>query len=93
MLGQLASWGGSVALRIPAAFIQELGVRAGQSVDLTVEQGALVVRILSEQKKYRLEDLVSGITEENRHSEADFGLDVGKEITHHDNTNEFTQRR
>lgn len=84
MIGQLASWGGSIALRIPAAFVQELGARPGQSVDLTVDQGTLIVRILSEQKKYRLEDLVSEITEENKHSEVSFGKDVGQEIIHHD---------
>lgn len=93
MIGQLASWGGSVALRIPAALIQELGARAGQSVDLAIEQGTLVVRIISERKKYRLEDLVAGITEENRHSMADFGLDEGKEVIHYDSFNKTTQGR
>ena len=80
MIGQLASWGGSIALRIPAPFVQELGARAGQSVDLTVDGGVLMVRIFPERKKYRLEDLVAGITEENKHTEVDFGPDIGKEI-------------
>ena len=80
MIGQLASWGGSIALRIPAPFVQELGARAGQSVDLTVEGGALIIKIFPERKKYRLEDLVAGIAEDNKHAEFDFGPDVGKEI-------------
>ncbi len=80
MIGQLASWGGSIALRIPAAYASELGARAGQSVNLTVDNGALVVRILLEQKKYRLEDLLAGITDDNKHAEVDFGPLYGKEL-------------
>ncbi len=80
MIGQLASWGGSIALRIPAAYASELGARAGQSVNLTVDSGALIVRILLEQKKYRLEDLLAGITDDNKHAEVDLGPLYGKEL-------------
>jgi len=75
-------WGNSLAVRIPAAFVRELGANAGKPADMTVENGALVVKVArsKKQRRYRLEELVGRITEENRHSEIDWGGAVGNEV-------------
>jgi antitoxin MazE len=79
---EFLKWGNSLAVRIPAAFARELGANEGKPADMTVENGALVVKVARSKKKrrYRLEDLVGRITEENRHSEIDWGGSVGNEV-------------
>jgi antitoxin MazE len=48
---------------------------------MTVEHGALVVKIPKPRKRrrYDLEQLIEGITEENRHPEIAWGPPVGNE--------------
>lgn len=81
---QIQKWGNSLALRIPKALAAQSHLEQGTPVELKVENGALVVQPTApktkRQRKYKLEDLVAGITEENRHPEIDFGPPVGKEI-------------
>jgi antitoxin MazE len=69
-------------VRIPAAFARDLGASEGKPADMTVENGALVVKIARSKKRrrYRLEELVERITEENRHAETDWGGPVGNEV-------------
>jgi len=73
-------WGNSLALRVPKAFAQEVGASEGRRADLTVENGALVVKVLKKRRRYTLENLIDGITEENRHAEADWGKPRGNEV-------------
>jgi antitoxin MazE len=73
----------SLALRVPSAFAKELGATAGKCAEMTVEDGALVVKVGRPKKKrrrYSLEELVAGITKENCHPEIDWGPPVGNEI-------------
>lgn len=57
----------------------ELGPKvAGDQVDVT-ERGDEIV-ISSGRSKLTLEQLVAGITEENRHDETDWGPPVGNEV-------------
>lgn len=55
----------------------ELGLSDGDSVEFAVENGKLVVVPVSRQ--YGLEELVEGITPENRHTETDWGPPQGSE--------------
>lgn len=80
MIAAVAKWGNSLALRIPSAFAREIDVREGVSVDISVADGALVVRPVDESHVYDLEDLLCGITEENRHHEVSSGHTVGNEF-------------
>lgn len=79
MQTKLRKWGNSLGLRIPKAFAEETGVADGSAVDLTIRGGDLVVRP-SKRRKYRLKDLVQGITSKNRHREIDWGGPVGREL-------------
>jgi len=78
MQGQIQKWGNSLALRIPKALAAEAGVEEGSAVEIELSELGLVIRPLPE-PAYSLQELVAGITEENRHGEVDSGPAVGKE--------------
>lgn len=79
MVLQFAMWGNSVALRIPTAFAKEINVKAGVSADVTVQDGKLVIAPV-EHPVYDLAELVSRITDENRHGEIQGTNAVGNEF-------------
>lgn len=74
---QLAKWGNSLGLRLPKAIAQAAGVEEGDPVDVSVENGAIVIRPSG--PTYSLEQLVGEITPRNRHDESDWGEPVGDE--------------
>jgi antitoxin MazE len=82
MKTEFLKWGNSLALRVPSAFAKEIGATEGKRAEMTVESGALVVKIVSAKKRrrYRLEQLIERITKENCHPETDWGPPVGNEI-------------
>jgi len=70
--------GNSLGLRIPKFFAEQIGVAAGSEVELSVEDGELVVRPTTV-PKYDLRDLLRGVTAENIHGEVGAGQPVGRE--------------
>ncbi len=76
---QIARWGNSLAVRIPKQVIETARLKEGESVSVSVGKDRSVIMRPSRQK-YRLQELVSRITPENRHGETDWGAAVGKEI-------------
>jgi len=79
MQTKVQKWGNSLGLRIPKSFAQEAGVEAGSEVDLSVENGDLIVRPVRA-PSYRLKDLLQGVTRKNIHEEVEFGDPVGREV-------------
>jgi antitoxin MazE len=79
---EFLKWGNSLALRVPKAFAEEVGAAEGKRAEMTVENGVLVIKVskLKKRRRYNLEHLINGITEENRHPEVDWGPPVGNEI-------------
>jgi antitoxin MazE len=78
---EFVKWGNSLALRVPSAFAKEVGAAEGKRAEMTVENGALVVKVArAKRRRYNLEKLIAGITKENRHPEIDWGPPVGDEI-------------
>ena len=76
---QVQKWGNSLALRIPRNFALETSIQNGSTVDIAVEKGRIIVKpIVGE--KILLEDLLNQITEDNLHTEVDFGKPEGKEV-------------
>lgn len=73
----IKKWGNSPALRIPNAVMQAVQLKLDQTVDMRVENGKIIIE--PQPDNYRLEDLLAGITEENRHAEIDFGSAQGRE--------------
>lgn len=79
MRTQVQKWGNSLALRIPKALAGEAGLRLGSDVELALEGGRLVITAVSSWEA-RLEELVSRITEDNRHPETWTDPPVGEEF-------------
>jgi antitoxin MazE len=75
---QVQKWGNSLVLRIPKSFAAETALSSGADVDLSIEAGRLVITPVRK-RRYTLEELVAGITPENRHEEIGTGLSVGNE--------------
>jgi len=75
---QLATWGNSLAVRIPLRVVESARLREGDELTLAVgTNGAIVIK--PAQRKYQLGELISKITALNRHDETDWGPRVGKE--------------
>ena len=74
-------WGNSLALRVPKVFAQEIGPVVGKAANMEVRDGKLVVEIVRpNRRRYTLEELVAGISPENRHRELEWGPPVGNEV-------------
>jgi antitoxin MazE len=82
MKTEFVKWGNSLVLRVPSSFAKELGATEGKRAEMTVENGVLVVTVAKPRmrRRYRLEELIAGITPENYHREIDWGGPVGNEV-------------
>jgi antitoxin MazE len=78
MRTQLQKWGNSLAVRIPKAFAEDLGLGQDSAVDLVLEDGCMVVRP-AVVPRYELGDLLSRVCEDNLHGEYDIGCPAGSE--------------
>jgi antitoxin MazE len=72
--------GDRLALLLPPELGAPPGFGPDATVEVTVENGALVARPPGGRRRYTLEELVAGITPENRHPETDTGPAVGREV-------------
>jgi antitoxin MazE len=68
MRTSIKRWGNSLALRIPKVFAREANIAEDTPVALSVVDGKVVISPVA-QAAPSLEDLVAGITDENRHGE------------------------
>lgn len=57
----ISRWGNANAIRIPAAMLEQLGIREASKVSLTVESGSLVITPVKETPG-SLEELLEGST-------------------------------
>ncbi len=78
MTTQIAKWGNSLGLRLPKSVALEAQIDEGDSVDVSVQDGAIVIR--PSRPTYTLDQLVARITPRNRHAESDWGTPVGREV-------------
>jgi antitoxin MazE len=73
----LKKWGNSAALRIPSAILKEIKLAPDQQIDVSIEDGKLVLTPL---RGDDLPTLLAQITDENKHRPIDFGKPLGKEL-------------
>lgn len=78
MVTRVQKWGNSLGLRIPKAFAAEAKVGEGSPVELSVENGALLVRPV--RRRYSLGELLARVTRRNVHGEVGSGAPVGREV-------------
>lgn len=67
-----------MAVRIPKAFAGEIKIEEGASIQMMVQEGALVIRPDPE-IGWTLEVLLAGVTDENIHEEWETGPPRGRE--------------
>lgn len=76
---KIQRWGNSLGLRIPKAFANTAGLASDSLVDVALVEGKLVVTPLSP-AYLTLNQLLAGVTEENRHGEYATGSVMGQEV-------------
>lgn len=79
MIVKTAQWGNSIGVRIPRALARKKGIGVDATVEIAETEDGVSIKPVGK-KEYTLRELVKGITPQNRHSEADFGGPVGKEL-------------
>lgn len=78
MRAKIQKWGNSLAVRIPKALAELVEFSDGREVELSVEEGRMIVQA-APARRYTLDELIGGITAENRHDEIGTGPTVGNE--------------
>ncbi|MCJ7841973.1 AbrB/MazE/SpoVT family DNA-binding domain-containing protein [Lederbergia sp. NSJ-179] len=71
-------WGNSIGVRIPQKIAKKFGVVNGSEIEIKETKDGIVLKPL--EKEISLDDLLSQITEENRHEPVDWGKPEGAEI-------------
>lgn len=71
-------WGNSYAVRIPKSFIKEVGLEYRTDVELTLEDGKLIIQPAKEET-LTLEELLAGVNKKNLHNAEDTGTPRGNE--------------
>lgn len=66
-----------LVLHLPKSFAKDAGLDAGIDVEIKIADGVLVIMPSPD---YDLDDLLAGVTDENRHGEVDTGASIGNEI-------------
>jgi antitoxin MazE len=72
-------WGNSASVRIPASVMAAAALSLDQAVDVREEAGRIVIEPIREEA-FDLNDLVAGITDDNRHESVDSGPRTGREF-------------
>lgn len=75
----IKKWGNSPGIRFSAATMKAASLNVDDTVEVTVEEGRIIL-VPVKAAEYSLDALLSGITDENMHTKADFGKPIGKEL-------------
>jgi antitoxin MazE len=88
---RISKWGNSAAIRLPKSVLDELGLKPGQSVRITVKDGKGVIEP-ARRKKITLEWILAEthrLGPENAPETVEWGPDRGEEII----DDEYSRRR
>lgn len=77
MATKVQQWGNSLGIRIPRQVANKLGITKGSMLELITDEDKIILKPVKDSPT--LEELVSKITDENRHEEMDFGQPKGRE--------------
>ncbi|MEG4028713.1 MULTISPECIES: AbrB/MazE/SpoVT family DNA-binding domain-containing protein [unclassified Microcoleus] len=79
MVGTIAKWGNSLAIRIPQNLAKEINLAEGSEVKLVLIDGKLTIEPIV-RRRYSLEELIEAMTPDNVHTEIDTGVAIGNEV-------------
>ena len=68
-------WGNSLGIRIPSLYVKEFNLKNGNSVEITEEDGKII--IIPPRKE--LSEMLSRVTSDNMHFPVETGSSVGNE--------------
>lgn len=80
MQTRVQKWGNSLAVRIPKSCLDESKLKKNSLIDVTVQDGKIVILPVKKKRKRTLDELLTKITPENRHEAVEWGPPVGKEV-------------
>ena len=78
MITNVQKWGNSQGVRIPKSIFNELNITNGQELDMSVVDGAILIKIL-EPKRKSIEQLFKDYDGDYKCEEVDWGEKVGNE--------------
>ena len=79
MQARVQKWGNSLAIRIPKSFAVQSHIDQNSLVEISVENGRIVLLPVAP-PKVTLAHLLEGVTNENLHQEIETGESVGQEV-------------
>ena len=79
MQTKVQKWGNSLGVRIPRPLADQVHIGEGSVVDIEESDGQIVIKLIAP-AEYTLDELLTGITDENRHDEIETGGPVGREV-------------
>jgi antitoxin MazE len=79
MLTKVQKWGNSLALRIPKAFALDAQLEHDSVVEVSLVDGQIVIKPIIA-PTWTLEQLLSGVNNNNLHHETDTGNAIGNEV-------------
>jgi antitoxin MazE len=78
MQARVQKWGNSLAVRIPKSFASQSHLAQNSVVEMTVENGRIILLPLSP-PGVTLSHLLEGVTTDNLHGETETGTSAGQE--------------
>lgn len=78
MTTTIQKWGNSLAVRIPKPFAEEVRLKSGTLMDISVQDGEIVLKP-GTRARPSLAALLKGVRKGNLHSETSFGQPAGRE--------------
>lgn len=78
MQTKVQKWGNSLGVRIPRPLADQAEINEGSVVEIEEVDGSITIRTVVP-SEYTLDELVAGITDENRHDEVETAESVGNE--------------
>ena len=72
-------WGNGLGIRLPKSVTEAIALGEGTSVTVEAAAGKIIIAP-TRPRRYRLQELVRGITPQNLHAEIETGRPVGTEV-------------
>jgi len=75
----IQQWGNSLGVRLPKDIAQKHSFGVGSRVRITDTKTGVVINLVPK-KKASLSEMLKDVTDENMHTDVDWGESVGKEV-------------